>query len=244
MTPIIILVRPQLGENIGMCARAMRNFSLSQMRIVAPRDGWPNPSAYSAAKGADEILDNALIFDDLPNACADIHYLYATTARQRDMNLDFTSPQNCIDDIIAQYQSEPQHIAIMFGAERSGLHNDEIALSDCAISFPTAPDFASLNLAQSVGLIAYEWAKKQYQTPNHNINDNDDMPASPAMINRFCDELDDDLSNSEFYKSPDKRERLRLNITRLIKRMRPSLHDINLLYGIKRALNKEKNNNN
>jgi len=153
--PIIVLVRPQLGENIGKAARAMLNFGLTEMRIVAPRDGWPNPSAGPAAAGADQILDEAKIFDTTANAVADCSNIYATTVRKRGVTKPVVGP----DEAAAEIISNPGRSAILFGREASGLETDDVGLARAILTVPINPEFGSLNLAQAVILCAYEWSK-------------------------------------------------------------------------------------
>ena len=155
--PIIILVRPQLGENIGKAARAMLNFGLTEMRLVAPRDGWPNPTAGPAASGADVVLERAQVFETLGQAVADINHVYATTVRKRGVTKPVLTPAEAATEIMAA----PGQSAILFGAERSGLDMDEVALARTIITVPINPEFGSLNLAQAVILCAYEWSKHQ-----------------------------------------------------------------------------------
>ncbi len=155
--PVIILVRPQLGENIGKAARAMLNFGLTQMRLVKPRDGWPNPAAGPAASGADNVLSDAQVFETLGEATADINHVYATTVRKRGVTKPVVSPEEAAREI----QSSAGQSAILFGAERSGLEMDEVALARTIITVPINPEFGSLNLAQAVILCAYEWSKGQ-----------------------------------------------------------------------------------
>jgi len=154
-SPVIVLVRPQLGENIGKAARAMLNFGLTEMRLVAPRDGWPNPDAGPAAAGADIVLERARVFDTLAEAVADCAHVYATTVRKRGVTKPVVTPEEAAAEIHrAQGRS-----AIVFGPERSGLETEEVALCRCILTVPINPDFASLNLAQAVILCAYEWSK-------------------------------------------------------------------------------------
>ena len=155
--PIIVLVRPQLGENIGKTARAMLNFGLTELRLVAPRDGWPNASAGPAAAGADIVLAEAQVFDTLPEAVADITHVYATTVRKRGVVKPVLTPA----EAAAEIQFAQGRSAILFGSERSGLDSDELALARTIITVPINPDFGSLNLAQAVILCAYEWSKHQ-----------------------------------------------------------------------------------
>ncbi|MDG2004603.1 MAG: RNA methyltransferase [Novosphingobium sp.] len=153
--PIIVLVRPQLGENIGKAARAMLNFGLTEMRLVSPRDGWPNPSAGPAAAGADTLLDNASIHPTLADAVADCRHVYATTVRKRGVSKRVLTPEMAVQEI----QAAQGRSAIVFGPERSGLETGDVALAGAILTVPVNPDFPSLNLAQAVILCAYEWSK-------------------------------------------------------------------------------------
>lgn len=181
--PVIVLVRPQLGENIGKAARAMLNFGLAELRLVAPRDGWPNSSAGPAAAGADIVLADAQVFDTLAEAVADITHVYATTVRKRGVVKPVVTPAQAAGAIhIAQGRS-----AILFGAERSGLDSDELALARTIITVPINPEFGSLNLAQAVILCAYEWSKFQsLESPPHTDVD----PPSPQFeLDGMIDQL-------------------------------------------------------
>lgn len=155
--PIIILVRPQLGENIGKVARAMLNFGLTELRIVEPRDGWPNPSAGPSAAGADIVLEKAQVYDDLASAVADCHHIYATTVRKRGITKPVVTPAQATQEI----QETEGRSAILFGPERSGLESDDVTVAKSIITVPINPEFGSLNLAQAVILCAYEWSKTQ-----------------------------------------------------------------------------------
>lgn len=153
--PVIVLVRPQLGENIGKAARAMLNFGLVEMRLVAPRDGWPNPSAGPAAAGADEVLERATVHETLAEAVTDCANVYATTVRKRGVTKPVLTPEQAARDI----HTQPGRSAIVFGPERSGLETEDVALARAILTVPINPEFASLNLAQAVILCAYEWSK-------------------------------------------------------------------------------------
>jgi tRNA/rRNA methyltransferase len=153
--PVIVLVRPQLGENIGKAARAMLNFGLSEMRLVTPRDGWPNPSAGPAASGADEVLATARVFDTTAAAVADCTHVYATTVRKRGVTKPVLTPEAAAGEIVGQKGRS----AILFGPERSGLETEDVALARAIVTVPINPEFRSLNLAQAVILVAYEWSK-------------------------------------------------------------------------------------
>ncbi len=153
--PVVVLVRPQLGENIGKAARAMLNFGLQELRLVAPRDGWPNPSAGPAAAGADAVLDGARVFDSLADAVADCAHVHATTVRKRGVTKPVLTPEQAAREMAAR----PGRHGIVFGPERSGLETGEVALARTIVTVPVNPAFASLNLAQAVILVAYEWSK-------------------------------------------------------------------------------------
>ncbi|WP_027441931.1 RNA methyltransferase [Erythrobacter cryptus] len=153
--PVIVLVRPQLGENIGKAARAMLNFSLTELRLVAPRDGWPNPAAGPAASGADEVLAGAKVFDTTAEAVADCQHVYATTVRKRGVTRPVIGP----DDAGRLVVTQPGRHAVLFGPERSGLETEDVALARAILTIPINPEFGSLNLAQAVVLVAYEWSR-------------------------------------------------------------------------------------
>ncbi len=160
--PVIVLVRPQLGENIGKAARAMLNFGLTEMRLVAPRDGWPNPDAGPAAAGADAVLEGAQVYPTLAEAVADCAHVYATTVRKRGVTKPVVTPEEAAREIhAAAGEGDKARSAIVFGPERSGLETEEVALARKILTVPINPDFASLNLAQAVILCAYEWSKTQ-----------------------------------------------------------------------------------
>jgi len=153
--PLIVLVRPQLGENIGKAARAMLNFGLTEMRLVAPRDGWPNPSAGPAASGADVVLERAQVFESVTDAVADCAHVYATTVRKRGVTKPVLTPHDATQEI----HGNEGRSAILFGPERSGLETDDVALARAIVTVPINPEFGSLNLAQAVILLAYEWSR-------------------------------------------------------------------------------------
>ena len=155
--PVIVLVRPQLGENIGKAARAMLNFGLTEMRLVEPRDGWPNPSAGPAASGADSVLESAQVFASVAESVADCAHVYATTVRKRGVSKPVVTPEQAAREI----HIRPGRSAILFGPERSGLETDDVALARAILTVPINPEFGSLNLAQAVILCAYEWSKTQ-----------------------------------------------------------------------------------
>lgn len=233
--PIVILVEPQLGENIGMCARAMGNFGLTRLRIVKPRDGWPNIAAQRAAAGADHILDQVQLFDTVEAAVADVSLLFATTARAHDQAKPVVAPDEAARQIVGEVATKGT-AAIMFGRERWGLMNDEVALANRIITFPVNPAFASLNLAQAVLLMGYEWFKlaTQNELPF-------DMPerserASNFQMQTFFDNLVAELDKVEFLRPPEKRDTMLVNMRNIFWRMEPSKQDMHTLHGVVMAI--------
>lgn len=171
-SPVIVLVRPQLGENIGKAARAMLNFGLVEMRLVDPRDGWPNPSAGPAAAGADEVLEKAQVFPTLAEAVADCAHVYATTVRKRGMTKPVLTPEQAAREV----HTAAGRSALVFGPERSGLETEDVALARAILTVPVNPAFGSLNLAQAVILCAYEWSKASGLALE---SDEDSLPPAP-----------------------------------------------------------------
>lgn len=244
--PIVILVEPQLAENIGMAARAMANFTLDELRLVAPRDGWPNPQALAAAAGANAIVENARLFDRLEDAVGDCHWLAATTARPRDIAKRVLTPQDLAAES-RQRQCAGQRVAILFGRERWGLVNEEVALADVIVTAPVNPAFASLNLAQSVLLIAYEWMKqsggatlgRKTQTDGPakaGLNVRASRPASKQEFAGLIAHLEQELARSGFLKPPEKRPTMMRNIKTMLARMEPTEQEVRTLRGIVASL--------
>ncbi|SFR98288.1 RNA methyltransferase [Sphingomonas jatrophae] len=196
--PAIVLVRPQLGENIGKAARAMLNFGLTDLRLVSPRDGWPNPSAGPAASGADIVLERARVFPDVASAVADCAHVYATTVRKRGVTKPVLTPEQAAGEIRVQAGAS----AILFGAERSGLETDDVAIARAIITVPINPEFGSLNLAQAVILCAYEWSKgvALVQPTDTEL----DPPAPQAELDGMIDQLNDLLEGAGYYYPPDR----------------------------------------
>ena len=197
--PLIVLVRPQLGQNIGKAARAMLNFGLTELRIVAPRDGWPNPEAAPAASGADRVLDAATIFDSVADAVADCRHVYATTVRRRGVTKPVVTPAEAAEEIHAASGRS----AILFGPERAGLETDDVALARKIVTVPINPEFGSLNLAQAVILVAYEWSKRQalVQPSLTEI----EPPASQFELDGMIAQLDAMLDAAGYFFPPDRR---------------------------------------
>jgi tRNA/rRNA methyltransferase len=229
--PTIVLVRPQLGENIGKAARAMLNFGLTDLRLVSPRDGWPNPSAGPAASGADIVLEQARVFDSVAEAVADCAFVYATTVRKRGLVVPIVSPEEAAREI--HTNSGPS--AILFGAERSGLETDEVAIAGKIITVPVNPGFRSLNLAQAVILVAYEWSKgTQLAVPTE--GDEAEPRASHTHLEGLIQQLYDALEKVDYFHPPDRTPTTRNTIRTILTKAGWSSREVQALRGIIRAL--------
>ncbi len=227
----IILCNPQMGENIGAAARAMQNFGLDDLRIVNPRDGWPNARAVQMSSGAFDNMPPPKVFDTLESAIADLHFTFATTARQRDMVKPVFTPETAA---IESSKKPHQKTGILFGAERSGLLNDEIIKAQAIINIPTNPNFSSLNLGQSVLLMAYEWSKhsKQVQpSPSQ-----EQIPATQDHIHGFLSRLKTDLEDANFFRSKDLKQTMIRNIENIFVRHDLTHQEVKTLHGILSAL--------
>jgi tRNA/rRNA methyltransferase len=233
--PVVVLVEPQLGENIGMAARAMGNFGLTRLRIVNPRDGWPNVHAQRAASGADHILDRVELFDTVVEAVADCTLLFATTARAHDQAKPVVAPDAAAREISAEIAGGG-NVAILFGRERYGLQNEEVALADRIITFPVNPAFASLNLAQAVLLIGYEWFKLATQGALPFAMPERSERASQHQMQAFFDNLVRELDRVEFLRPPEKRETMLVNLRNIFSRMEPTKQDMHTLHGVVMAI--------
>ena len=233
--PVVILVEPQLGENIGMAARAMGNFALSRLRIVNPRDGWPNVAAQRAAAGADDILNGAELFDTVEQAAADCTLLFATTARAHDQAKPVVGPDTAAAEMVSQIKSGGT-AGILFGRERSGLLNEEVGLANRIITFPVNPGFASLNLAQAVLLVGYEWFKLSTEGSLPFAMPERSEPASQYQIQAFFDNLVRELDKVEFLRPAEKRDTMLVNLRNIFTRMEPTKQDMHTLHGVVMAI--------
>jgi tRNA/rRNA methyltransferase len=232
--PAIILVEPQLAENIGMAARAMANFGLSELRLVAPRNGWPKKGARSAASGATHVLDQARLYDTTRAAVADLNFVLATTRRARGQMKRVLAPGEALDEAHRRIGAG-QGVGILFGRERAGLGNDEISLADAILTFPVDPAFASVNLAQAVLLVGYEWFKTATGGAMPFAGDRRTPPASREMILSFFDYLEAELEAANFYPA-DKKPVMTRNMRDIFHRLALTEQDIRTLRGAVRAL--------
>ena len=233
--PVIILVDPQMGENIGMVARAMLNCGLTELRVVRPRDGWPSQAARDNAAGADVVIDGVKLFDTTQAAVDDLQKVYATTGRPRGMVTRVVTPRQSAVELREGIAGGVK-CGILFGGERSGLVNDDVALADAVISVPLNPDFKSLNLAQAVLLVAYEWLISADETPATILDTNENPPASMAELDNFMTRLGAGLDQGRFFKSPEMRPVTMRNIRNLFQRAELTEQDVRTLHGIIKAL--------
>ena len=257
--PVIILVRPQLGENIGAAARAMMNCGLYDLRLVAPRDGWPNPAAVPMAAGGADIIENATVYSSVGDAAHDIGFLAALSARRRDLPVRYADPRQTSSEILGHGGRS----GLMFGPEASGLDNDEVALADCLVTAPLNPQYPSLNLAQAVLLMAWEWrvaalsatddnglARQDADRDTTSTSHRDpareprrDAPASIQERDRFHQRLEAELDAGGFFISPEMAPAVRRNLRALFARAAPSSQEISTLHGVIQALTKTRNRN-
>ncbi len=226
----IILSHPQMGENIGAAARAMHNFGLSDLRIVAPRDGWPNPKAHEMAAHADHIIEAATVYERLEDALADLQYVCASTARQRELSLPQLSAREAA--------SQPVHgqVGIVFGRESSGLSNEEIALCDAVVSIPVHPDNPSLNIAQAVVVLAYEWFVSAGDTIAASSSGDAPPLADKATLYGLFDHLEAELDAANFWRVAEKKPAMWRNIRAMLQRNGLSEQEVRTWRGILRAI--------
>lgn len=233
--PIVVLVEPQLGENIGAAARAMANFGFCQLRLVNPRQGWPNDKARMMATGAGRVVDAAALYPNLAEAIADCSLVLATTARAHDQAKPVVGPAEAAG-LMAPRIAAGENVAILFGRERNGLENDEVALADAILTLPVNPAFASLNLAQAVVIVAYEWfkladgGKLPFGKPNKSA------PAPKQQLLAFFEAIERELEKVEFFRPPDKRETMQINLRNIFTRMQPTQQDVQTLHGVIMAI--------
>ncbi len=228
--PVVILVEPQLGDNIGAAARAMANFGLSRLRLIKPRDSWPNPRAWVAASGADRVLDNAELFDTVEAAIADLTFVLATTARAHDQAKPVVSPQEAAQ-LMAPKVAAGETVGIVFGRERYGLESHEVSLADRIVTLPVNPAFASLNLAQAVLIVGYEWRKFTSDGELPFAMPQKSAPATREQLHAFFGNLERELERVEYFRPADKRDTMLINLRNIFHRMGVTRQDIQTLQG-------------
>ena len=229
--PAVILVEPQLGENIGTAARAMMNCGLDDLRLVRPRDGWPNDKAVAAASGADRVLDKARLYPSVEAAIGDLVHVYASTARDRYMVKRELTPRRAAEEMRG-FLSAGEACGVLFGPERTGLVNDDIALADTVVTVPLNPAFSSLNLAQAVLLIGYEWYTARTDPSPEHLHTGHSRPADKAELLRFFDHFEEALVESGFLRHPDKRPSMTRNLRNLFQRAQCTEQELRTLHGI------------
>ncbi len=233
--PAFVLVRPQMGENIGAAARAMWNFGLDRMRVVAPRDGWPSPQAVAMASGAGRLLDEAGHYATTAEAVADATYVFATTARQRDLTKPIFTPEAAMAEAQAMIAGG-QRVAVLFGPERAGLENDDIARANAIISVPVNPEFPSLNLAQCVLLTAYEWRRTHAPGVARDIEWAGTEAATAIEVEKLAEHYEERLGEAGFFFPAEKADGMKINLRNLWSRMPLSRSDVMILHGILRQM--------
>lgn len=233
--PVFVLVRPQMGENIGAAARGMLNFGLDLMRIAGPRDGWPNPRAVAVAAGAGRLLDQAMIRDTTPELIADCHHVYATTAKSRDLTMPVLSPEAAMRDAAARIAGG-QRVAFLFGPERTGLENDDIARANAIVTVPVNPDFPSLNLGQCVLLLAYEWRRATAEITPATMAMAGAVWANQAEIEALVRHYEQTLDEAGFFFPPHKADSMKTNLRNLWSRLPLTRTDAEMFHGILRQM--------
>lgn len=233
--PAIVLVRPQMGENIGAAARAMWNFGLDHMRVVAPRDGWPNQKAVAMASGAGRLLDEARIFDTTADALGDTTFVMATTARARDLTKPVFSPEFAMAEA-ARRIGEGQNVAVMFGPERAGLENDDIVRANALISVPVNPEFPSLNLAQCVLLLAYEWQRNTAEIAANTMDMAKSEWATGVEVEKLSAHYEERLETAGFFFPKTKADSMKANLRNFWSRMPMTRADVQMLHGMLRQM--------
>jgi len=233
--PSIILVEPQLGENIGMAARAMLNFGLADLRLVRPRDVWPNQKAANASSGANEVVDAVRLFDTTEEAIADLQRVYAATARTRDMRKTVVTPEKAAADMRG-FSVAGERCGVLFGPERAGLDNDDVALADTLLSVPLNPAFSSLNIAQAVLLIAYEWFRTDDETPPEIFVQGRTGPAARADLIALFEHLESELVAGGFLFPPEKAPVMVRNLRNMLQRAHLTDQEVRTFRGVIKGL--------
>lgn len=233
--PVVVLCRTQLGENVGTTARAMLNFGLTELRLVSPECGWPNAKAVAACSGAYPVLNGIELFATVEEAVADLHHVFATTARARELKKPILTAEAAVLQAREAMAGE-RRVGFLFGAERTGLTNEELLLADAVLSIPLNPDFSSLNLAQAVLLLSYEWFKSADATPAVRAPRKEGEPATKAEVDGLLGQLVDSLDVVDFFKSADRRQGLVRTIKVMIERRSWTRPEVHLFRGIVKEL--------
>lgn len=233
--PAFILIEPQMGENIGAAARGMWNFGLRHMRLTSPRDGWPNTKAVAMASGAGSLLDEALVAGTTAEAVGDLNYLYATTARPREMTKTVFTPEGAARDM-AKRIAAGEKVGVLFGPERAGLANEDVVRANAIITVPVNPQFSSLNLAQCVLLMAYEWRRQADETPAEVYHTGKSDLAAAADVDRLIEHLISELDDAGFFFPETKRDSMVTNLANLYRCTPMTDQDVRTMRGVIRAL--------
>lgn len=247
MKPVIVLVKPQMGENIGAAARAMLNCGIDELRIVNPRDGWPNERASAMSSGALDKMPPVKVYDTTAEALADCHYTYATTARIRDMVKPVLTAKEAAADC-RNRETQGQKCAYLFGGERAGLDNEDVALSHAILTIPVNPDFSSLNLGQGVLLCAYEWYQRaaikgipRTATTELSKEERQQLPARHEELNNLYNRLEEELRAGHFFRTQEMQPTVMRNLKNLLGRAEMTLQEVNTFHGLISALTGKKN---
>ncbi|PTE13347.1 RNA methyltransferase [Pseudogemmobacter blasticus] len=233
--PVFILVRPQMGENIGGAARAMLNFGLDRMRIVDPRDGWPNPRAAATASGAGVVLDRAGLFPDVAGAVADCDFVFATTARGRELVKEIVTPERAMA-MARALVAEGKKVGFLFGPERAGLENEDLVHANVIVTVPVNPEFYSLNLAQCALLLAYEWRRQGVAVPESVLGLARTDMATRVEVERLGDHFEDRLEAAGFFFPPDKAPGMKINLRNMWGRLGLTRAEVQTLHGMLRQI--------
>jgi tRNA/rRNA methyltransferase len=233
--PVVVLVEPQLGENIGFAARAMLNCGLTELRLVQPRDGWPNERARAVAAGADAVIDGARVFERTADALGDLSRVFAASARHRDMIMPVMTPRRAAEELRLE-TAAGLRCGLLFGPERSGLDNDDLSLADTIVQVPLNPAFSSLSLPQAVLVLAYEWFQSGDDTPPEDLVIGRAEPADKAELLNFLGRLESALEESGFLQVAEKRPGMMRNIRNIFQRARLTDQEVRALHGVVSAL--------
>ena len=233
--PAIILVRPQMGENIGAAARAMLNFGLTRMRVVGPRDGWPNPKAVAMASGAGRVLDQAGLFADVPAAIADCDFVFATTARGRELTKPVMTPERAMEYARA-LSAAGKRVGILFGPERAGLENEDVVLANAIITVPVNPEFPSLNLGQCVLLMGYEWGRKKQEVAPEVMNFARTEYAQAHEIEALARHFEERLELAGFFFPPAKAPGMKVSLRNMWSRLPLTTAEVRTFHGMLRQI--------